>query len=118
MVEHAAGWSPMVGKLPDLAREIARIKERVRNGQRDRELLDFCFGISFGERDRAVSHAAGAELRRGALDSADAVVEAIGRHRESGFNHLGLSFAWQRPVDYLRQLEWFAQHVLSQPRVR
>jgi probable F420-dependent oxidoreductase len=119
VVELGDGWSPMVGTPEDLAHDIVWIKQRVREAGRDAEALDFAYAISFGERDpereRAVSHAAGAERAGGRkLDSPDAVVEAIGRNREAGFNQLGLSFAWQRPADYLRQLDWFAAHVLPQ----
>ncbi len=128
VLELGDGWSPMTGKLEELARDIDWIKSQVRERGRDPETLDFAYGISFGdsdpERDRAVSHVSHSEQPRQVRQSTsehhspDALVDTIGRHREAGFTHLGLSFGWERPADYRRQLEWFAKHVLSQPGVR
>lgn len=111
------GWSPMTGDLSELERGVSWIRERARAVGRDPVALDFAFGIAIGrdpQRDRARSHAAGAAQDADVPDSSDAIVDRAGRLREIGFDHIGLSFAWERPVDYLRRLEALAKDVLPQ----
>lgn len=117
VVELGDGWAPMVGELPALQRDIATIKDKVRAAGRDPTRLEFSFSIAFGERDesseRARTHASrGAAEQRPLARAPGEVVDLVGQHREAGFTHLGLSFNWETPADYLKQLEWFAAKVM------
>ncbi len=121
-LELGDGWSPMVGELAELAPEVARMKERLAARGRDPARFAFNSSISFGAPDalretarRHASHA-GERTESNAPSSPEAIVELIGRYREAGFTNLTLSFGWEKPADYLRQLEWLAANVL--PKLR
>ena len=118
VAELGDGWVPMVGTLDEHKEQIQRVKGEVKAAGRDPEAIDFAYGISFGERDQA-SETARAHASRGhgeaklqGATSADEVIDLIGRHREVGFNHLGVNFKWETPSEYLTQLEWFAANVM------
>jgi len=122
VVELGDGWSPMVGELPELARDIRWIREAVRERGRDADALAFHGDIGIGEPDdftvkarEHVRQGASAAVRRGPA-SADEVVERAGRYREAGFTHLSFFFAWDQPSDYLARLEWIAANVMPQLR--
>ncbi|MCH8189841.1 MAG: LLM class F420-dependent oxidoreductase [Chloroflexi bacterium] len=116
-VELGDGWSPMVGNLDELSRDITWIKEQVRAAGRDPDALDFSYSITIGEQDEASKtasrHAARSERvdRQSATTAAD-VIEMVRRHQDAGLNHLGVGWSWERPADYMERLEWFASDVL------
>ncbi|MEE9286181.1 MAG: TIGR03619 family F420-dependent LLM class oxidoreductase [Dehalococcoidia bacterium] len=117
VVEMGDGWSPMVGTLEELARDIAWIKERVRAVGRDPDVLDFSYGVTIGERDEASEmasrHAARSErVARESASSADEAIAMVRRHQEAGLNHLGVGWKWEGLADYMERLEWFASEVL------
>lgn len=117
-LELGDGWSPMVGELDELAREVAQLKQQLAERGRDPATFRFNSSISFGEpdalRETARRHAShgGERTERNAPSSPEAVAELIGRYREAGFTNLTLSFGWEKPADYLRKLEWLAAKVL------
>jgi probable F420-dependent oxidoreductase len=117
VVELGDGWMPMVGDLPELAKEIALVKEQARRAGRDGEKLSFNASVAFGERDEtsetARAHASrGAAEKRALASSPGEVTELVGRYREAGFTNLSLSFNWRTPDEYIRQIEWFAGKVM------
>ncbi|WP_433602461.1 TIGR03619 family F420-dependent LLM class oxidoreductase [Nocardia sp. CA-135953] len=119
LVEFGSGWTPMVGDVPTLARQVAAAKDAVRAAGRDADALDFAFGISFGEPDRLVEKASehvGESNAERMAGSRDQIVDLVGRYQEAGFTYLSISSAWDKPSDLQRKLEWFAENVMPQFR--
>jgi probable F420-dependent oxidoreductase len=121
-LELGDGWSPMVGTLLELAPQVARMKQELVARGRGAARFAFNSSLSFGETDalretarRHASHT-GDRTESNAPSTPDALVELVGRYAEAGFTHLSLSFAWERPADYLRKLEWLGAKVLPQLR--
>lgn len=117
VVELGDGWAPMVGELDPLARDIARIKDEAKAAGRDPAALDFSFSIIVGEQDPASEMARSHVTKernvvRDQAASPQAIIDLIGRHRDAGFTHLGISFSWQTPADYMKQLDWFAARIM------
>jgi len=118
VVELGDGWAPMVGSVEELARDVVWIKEQARAAGRDPEGIDFSYSISIGEGDpdqdqarRAVTagqHGASEPLSR----TPEEVIDAIGRHRDAGFNHMSIGFNWEKPADMMGHMEWFAAKVM------
>ena len=118
VAEFGDGWIPMVGDLPELAKDVARIKSSVRERGRDPEAVDFSYEVFFGEPDPtsivARAHVTNSELAAvKPATTPEAVRELIHGYAEAGFTNLGVGFRWDTPDDYLRQLEAFANQVLA-----
>ena len=116
-LEFGDGWTPMVGDLAELRKSSDWLREQLAARGRDPESFDFCYHVNVGEGDREVegarSHVAGADVGGSAADdSPQATVDRVAALAEIGFRHLTVHFAWQTPADYVRQLEWFARHVM------
>jgi probable F420-dependent oxidoreductase len=117
VVELGDGWTPMVGTPDELRQQGDWIREQLAARGRDPASLTFAFGLSFGppdpERDLARSHAAhSTPTGRKPVSSPQEVIDRASVYRELGFRHLTVSFGWQTPADYLKQLDWFAAHVM------
>ncbi len=118
-VELGDGWTPMVGSLDELKRDVGIIRERLEEKGRDPSTYTFAFGVAFGELDseidRARSHAADSDQsRKKAPQSPDEIADRINSYREIGFTHINISFGWETPADYMKQTEWFAEKVMPQ----
>ena len=121
VVELGDGWTPMVGNLEELRTGADWIREQLAARGRDVAGFAFCYGVNVGERDperdRARSHAAGADLMdRRADDSPQAAIDRVGALAEIGFRDVTLSFKWESPADYRDRLEWLAR--ARPPRLR
>ena len=117
VVELGDGWNPMTGTPEELATEIAWVKEQAAQAGRDPSALDFSYTLPVGEPDEAqdmsTAHVTGgAHQAPKRASSPEEAIEAIGRHRDAGFNHLALRIGWKKPADFMRQMEWFAAKVM------
>ena len=122
VAEFGDGWIPMVGELPGLAGDVARIKAAVTARGRDADALDFAYEVFFGEPDPlslvARSHVTGRQAgerpaAQGPEGTPEAVRELVHRYAEAGFTNLGVNFTWTTPDDHLRNLDAFANQVLA-----
>ena len=122
MAEFGDGWIPMVGELPGLADDVARIKAATTARGRDGEALDFAYEVFFGEPDPtslvARAHVTGKQAAERPTEPSsqgtpEAVREQVHRYAEAGFTNLGVNFAWETPDDHLRRLDTFANQVLA-----
>ena len=122
VAEFGDGWIPMVGELPGLANDVARIKAATTARGRDGEALDFAYEVFFGEPDPlslvARAHVTGKQAAErppepGPEGSPEAVRDLVRRYAEAGFTNLGVNFAWKTPDDHLRRLDAFANQVLA-----
>ena len=117
VVEHGDGWTPMAGSLQELERSGNWIRERLAERGRDPDSVTFAFGLSFGEpdpiREQASSHASQGRARRVRPQrEAGPIVERLEAYRAIGFSHISVSFGWETPADYRREMEFFAAQVM------
>ena len=121
VAEFGDGWIPMVGELPGLADDVARIKAAVAARGRDAEALDCAYEVFFGEPDPlslvARAHVTGKQAGErpapGPEGTPEAVRELVHRYAEAGFTNLGVNFTWTSPDDHLRNLHAFANQVMA-----
>ena len=117
LIELGDGWSPMVGTIETLTKELAAVKTALRAAGRDPEALDYSWSFHVGEPDpasvQARKHASsGAIKTEKTLATPEEIIAEARRFQEAGFNHLTLLFNWQKPADMTQKLEWFAAKVM------
>lgn len=123
MVELGEDWLPwMPGSDEEMRGHIVTIKEQLAAAERDADQFGFATAVSIGPRDAYTPHPSAAQdigHRRGAGAAAgplpyeqQAIIEAIARKQEDGFNHFTISFGWESPLELMRHMEWFAARVL------
>ena len=111
------GWCPNVGGLDSLTEDIAWTKERASTLGRRPETLDFSYRLHVGEQDdrmeavRRNAHA-GKYIPQQEVTEPQEIIDFIGRYQDIGINHLLIQFNWEKPVDFMRRMEWFAAHVI------
>ena len=117
VVELGDGWAPMVGSLEELTRDIEQIKGEAKAAGREPASLDFSYGLDVGERDPSAMQArthvtSGSYVAEQVARTPEETVNAIGLHREAGFNHLSIRFNWKKSEEMMRQMESFAAEVM------
>ena len=122
VVELGDGWSPMTGELADLKNDVAKLKEMVRAAGRDPEQMDFAYRFAVGgddpDRERSRQHVVKANyVPTKNATTPEEIIEAIGVHREAGFNHLCIDFTWSTPAELMRHMESFAAKVMPKVTV-
>lgn len=117
VVRFGNGWAPMSGSLAKAAENIRWIKEQCVEAGRDPDGLDFATNIGFGEPDPVLEkqrqHVTGSSSsERPRAFTPQAAIELIKEHQRAGFTHLGVTWNWGKPNDYVRRMELFAKEVM------
>lgn len=123
IVELGDGWLPwMAGPADEMRQHVRTIREQLKAAGRNPETFGFSAGVGIGEADTYSPHPSAAQdighrpvpatpVRRLGFEP-QAVIEAIEKKRDDGFNHINISFGWKSPDELMRNMEWFAAKVM------
>ena len=118
-VELGDGWIPLAGTEAEIEQAIVELSAMLETAGRDPGRFTFGYSLAFSgvddERRAANTHVAhGRSLADATAASPAEAVDAIGRLRNIGVNHLVLQFPWRTVTEFSDVLAYFESDVLRQ----